>query len=161
MTRRPSVLALAVLAFAPTLAAQRLVVHRAPGDSVILDASRLAALPRETVRGRDHGRDAIFEGTPLRAVLTLAGVRTDSLRGPSLADVLVAEAADGYRVAIALTELSPDLGARAMLVADRRDGAPLAATEGPLRLVVATDERQARWIRQLTTLRVVRLPVAR
>lgn len=142
-------------------AAQRLVIHRAPGDSVVLDAARLAALPRETVPARDHGRDARFEGTPLRAVLALAGIRTDSLRGPSLADVLVAEAADGYRVVFALSELAPDLGARAVLVADRRDGAPLAAGDGPLRLVVATDARAARWVRQLTTLRLVRVAAAR
>ncbi|MCU0618930.1 MAG: molybdopterin-dependent oxidoreductase [Gemmatimonadaceae bacterium] len=149
------------LGMAAPAAAQRLVVHRAPGDSVVLDAPRLAALPRETVRGRDHGRDATFEGTPLRAVLSAAGIRTDSLRGAALTEVLVAEATDGYRIAIALSELSPDLGARAVLVADRRDGAPLSATEGPLRLVVATDGRPARWIRQVTTLRIVRVPSAR
>ncbi len=147
-------------AVAAPAGAQVLVVHPLVGDPVVLDGARLAALSRESVRARDHGLEATFAGPTLRAVLAAAGVRTDSLRGLALTDVLVAEAADGYRVVIGLSELAPDLGARAAVVADRRDGVALGAAEGTLRLVIPTDGRPARWVRQLTTLRVVRVAPA-
>ena len=49
---------------------------------------------------------------------------------------LLVEAADDYRVVFALPELDPAFTERVILLADRRDGQPLAAAEGPLRLVV-------------------------
>jgi hypothetical protein len=68
----------------------------------------------------------------------------------------VAEASDGYRVVFALAELDPDFGNAQVLVAENVDGHPLSANDGPLRLVVPGDKRQARWIRLLTTLTVAR-----
>jgi hypothetical protein len=35
-----------------------------------------------------------------------------------------------------------------------RDGKPLSETEGPLRIVVPHDKRQARWVRQVTSLTI-------
>ena len=121
-----------------------LVVRRVGGDSVVLTAARLGALPRREVRASEHGRAATFSGVALQDALGLAGVRLDSLRGPALTDAMVAEAADGYRVAFTLGELAPEFGGRTVLLADRRDGAPLAATEGPWRLVLPDDRRPAR-----------------
>jgi DMSO/TMAO reductase YedYZ molybdopterin-dependent catalytic subunit len=45
-----------------------------------------------------------------------------------------------------------------VLVASACDGKPLAASEGPLRLVVPGEIRAARSVRQLRALRVVGLP---
>jgi hypothetical protein len=42
-----------------------------------------------------------------------------------------------------------------VLLADRRDGQPLGSGEGPLRLLVAHEKRQARWVRQVKVLRVL------
>ncbi|GJG89000.1 hypothetical protein tb265_41810 [Gemmatimonadetes bacterium T265] len=148
----PAARAAAQPAAPPAALGTTLVVRRAGGDSVVLTAAQLGALPRREVDATEHGRAAHFAGVPLQDVLRAAGVRSDSLRGAALATVLVAEAADGYRVAFALGELAPDLGARAVLVADRRDGAPLGPSEGPLRLIVPGDQRPARWLRQLRAL---------
>ena len=41
------------------------------------------------------------------------------------------------------------------ILADKWDGKPLSAKEGPFRIVVPSDKRPARWVRQVTALRVV------
>ena len=142
----------------PVAPAATLVVRRAAGDSTVLTDAQLGALPRHEVHVVEHGRPALFAGVWLQDALHAAGVRTDSLRGPALADVLVAQAADGYRVAFTAADLAPDIGARVVLLADHRDGQPLGPTEGPLRLVLPADGRPARWIRQLRTITVRRAP---
>jgi hypothetical protein len=43
------------------------------------------------------------------------------------------------------------------MIADRRNGEALAEKEGPLRIVVPGEKRQARWVRQLTGISVKRL----
>jgi DMSO/TMAO reductase YedYZ molybdopterin-dependent catalytic subunit len=120
----------------------------------------LAALPRREVRARDRdGKEATFAGVALVDLLRLAGVPLgQELRGPHLATYLLIEAADGYRVVFALPELDPAFTDREVLLADRRDGQPLAAAEGPLRLVVPGEKRHARWVRQVGSCTVRRAP---
>jgi DMSO/TMAO reductase YedYZ molybdopterin-dependent catalytic subunit len=127
-----------------------------------LTAEELAALPRRAVRVKDHrGVEASFEGTPLIEVLKKAGARVgEKLRGGALADYLVVEASDGYRVVFALAELDPAFTDRTILLADRRDGRPMADPEGPLRLVVTGEKKHARWVRQVTRLTLCRAPTA-
>lgn len=123
-----------------------------------LTAADLMKLPRRTVSAKDHGgKEAAFEGVELVEVLKLAGVKFgEGLRGKSLALFLVVEAADNYRAVFALPELDPAFTDRVMLLADRRDGKPLAITEGPLRIIVPDEKRHARWVRQVTTLSIHR-----
>jgi DMSO/TMAO reductase YedYZ molybdopterin-dependent catalytic subunit len=123
-----------------------------------LTAPEFARHPRRTLRAKDHeGKDADFEGVPLVELLKSSGVKFgQDLRGPALATYLVVEAADGYRAVFALPELDPAFSDRVILLADRRDGKPLAAKEGPLRVVVPGEKRHARWVRQVTALKVGR-----
>jgi DMSO/TMAO reductase YedYZ molybdopterin-dependent catalytic subunit len=126
-----------------------------------LSASDLAGMPgRRTVKVKDHkGVDAEFEGVPLIDVLRKAGARVDDrLRGGALADYLVIEASDGYRAVFALAELDPAFTDRVILLADRRDGRAIDATEGPLRIVVPGEKKHARWVRQVTGLTIRRAP---
>jgi len=106
----------------------------------------LATLPRGEVRARDRdGIESTFTGVALIDLLRLAGVPLgEKLRGSNMALYLLVEAADGYRVVFALPEVDPAFTERVVLLADRRDGQPLAAAEGPLRLVVPDEKRQAR-----------------
>ena len=104
-----------------------------------------------------HGRSSSSQGW--RAVdLALAVPLGQELRGQHLATYLLIEAADGYRVVFALPELDPAFTDREVLLADRRDGQPLAAAEGPLRLVVPGEKRHARWIRQVLSCTIRRAP---
>jgi DMSO/TMAO reductase YedYZ molybdopterin-dependent catalytic subunit len=125
-----------------------------------LSAEDLERLPRASVHTKDHeGRDVAYSGVALAEVLRLAGVPTGAeLKGAALAKYAVVGAADGYRAVFALPELSPDFTDVVVLLADRRDGKPLSSSEGPLRLVVPGDKRQARWVRQVVSLTVRSAP---
>jgi hypothetical protein len=56
-----------------------------------------------------------------------------------------------------LGELDPDFGNAHVLVADKRNGAPLFGYQGPLRLVVAGDKHGARSVRMLEKLQIVQV----
>ena len=128
------------------------------GDRVVsLDAAELHALPQETLTLDDHGQARAYSGAQLGAVLDKLGApHGEQLRGEALGYVLVASASDGYKVALSLSEVDPTLGARHVIVADAVDGKPLDAHEGPLRLVVAGDNREARSERNLVALELKR-----
>jgi len=137
------------------------VMLRVGGDvpqPLKLTAPEFARLPRRTVRAKDRdGKEAEFSGVPLVEVLKAGGVKFgQDLRGPALATYLVVEAADGYRAVFALPELDPAFSDRVILLADRRDGKPLAGNAGPLRVVVPGEKRHARWVRQVVALKVGR-----
>ena len=139
-----------------SVAAQTLTVTPVDGHSTTLSAAQIAAAPHVTIAADDHGTAAKFEGVPLATVLTMAGIQLgDSLRGPRLSEVVLVSASDGYKVAFALAELDPAFATREIILADKRDGKPLDAKEGPFRVVAPGDKRPARWIRQVTELKVV------
>ena len=77
------------------------------------------------------------------------------MKGKRLANCLLVEAADGYRAVIALPELDPAFTDRQILLAFLRDGKPLGEKEGPYRIVIPDEKRMARWVRQVTTLKIV------
>lgn len=126
---------------------------------VPIDAAARAGLPRATAVLAVHGARHVCEGIWLRDLLGKAGASTgEALRGPALSMLVVATAADGYRVTFTLGELDASLGKAPVLVAEKCDAKPLAAADGPLRLVVEGEARGARSVRQLTG--VVLLPLA-
>jgi hypothetical protein len=145
-------------AFALTAAAsaQTLTITTADGHSTTLSAAQIAAAAHVTIATDDRGTPAKFDGVPLATVLTMAGVPLgDSLRGARLTEILLTSAADGYKVAFALAEIDPAFAVREIILADKRDGKPLDTKEGPFRIVAPGDKRPARWIRQVTELKVV------
>jgi hypothetical protein len=135
-------------------------VVAADGSERAVSAQEWAGLPRITIQAVDHdGKDAKFEGVAARDVLKLVNAPLGKdLRGKNLATYVVAEAIDGYRVVYALTEFDTDFTDRVILIADRRDGQALGAKEGPLRIVVPGEKRPARWIRELVSISVKRVP---
>jgi DMSO/TMAO reductase YedYZ molybdopterin-dependent catalytic subunit len=93
-----------------------------------LKADDLARMPRETVLIPDpDGTKVNYEGVALREVLRRAGIPL----GSDLRETVV--------------------------IADKRDGKPLAGNQGPLRLVCPNDKAGARSVRMLERLDVVRL----
>jgi hypothetical protein len=126
------------------------------GKATGFSAEALAKLPRQTVKASDPaGTPAAYEGVSLAEVLKAAGVTLGKdLKGPLLANCVVVQAADGYRVVFSLPEIDPDMTDRVVLLADRKDGKPLDAKEGPYRLVVPHDKRHLRWVRQVTRVSV-------
>ncbi len=123
-----------------------------------LTAEEFAKLPRQSVHAKDHeGKEADYEGVALVDVLKAAGVKFgQDLRGKALANYLVVEAADGYRAVYALPELDAAFTDRVILLADQRDKKPLDEKHGPLQVIVPGEKKHARWVRQVTALKIGR-----
>lgn len=152
---------------APTVAAAgpQLRIHGALPGAATLAIADLEAAGAEDVAWTF--RDQLHTYRAVRVDTLLANLGFD--RGPGGAglapkdrrpgwrNVLVARGSDGFFAVFTLAELMPEMGPSRAFVAWRRDGQPLPADEGPLRLVVPTDQRGSRSVRQLASLEVVDL----
>jgi hypothetical protein len=135
------------------LQCQQLTVENGTGKQTQLTRADLEALPHVKVT---TGASATFEGVALGALLAKAGVGFgETLRGKRLASCLLVEAADGYRAVIALPELDPAFTDKQIVLVFLKDGKPLDDKEGPYRIVIPDEKRMARWVRQVTTLKIV------
>jgi hypothetical protein len=150
----------ACAALAGPAGAQSVNLTGADGAVRAMEAPEIAALSRVSVPLTIHGEPHLFEGPLLIDVLKTTGVETGpALRGPALAQAVVVRAADDYAVVFGLAELDPGTRPNRIILADTVDGAPIAAGDGPFRLVVEGDLRPARSVRQVTAVEVVRLRV--
>ena len=143
---------------------------QAPTTEVALEIRTLAGETKKlaeadfqnSIHVRATGHDGVqhdFEGIDLRGILTKLGTPADGdLRGKEMADYVVAEGSDGYKAVFSLAEIDGDPGVTQVLIADKMDGHPLDAHDGPLRLIVPADKRPARWVRMLKEIRVLRTP---
>ena len=135
------------------LQCQQLTVENGTGKQTQLTRADLEALPHVKVT---TGASATFEGVALGPLLAKAGVGLgETLRGKRMASCLLVEAADGYRAVIALPELDPAFTDKQIVLAFLKDGKPLDDKEGPYRIVIPDEKRMARWVRQVTTLKIV------
>lgn len=140
-------------------ASSTLTVVGETGQPLTLDAAALAKMPHVDVQASVHGTSGTWSGIPLSAILGAAGApHGDALHGKNLTLYVRITAADGYRVVYALAELDPAFRREPVILADRHDGKPLDAKEGPLRVIATADQRPARWIRQVTRIDVLRAP---
>jgi hypothetical protein len=157
LLRSIQLLALLVLSAASTAGGQEsLTIEGVGARTLRFTAAQLHALGGDTLRLElHHQKPATYAIVPLRRLLAEGGLVVDSLKGRQLTMVVIAEARDDYRVAISLGEMAKGLGGRDVVIAYRRDNAPLTQEEGPFRLIVKGDERAARSIRQLVRLRLV------
>ena len=122
----------------------------------MLTRADLEALPHVKVTTMNSGTPSVFEGIALEAVLEKSGVQFgETLRGKRLASCLLVEATDGYRAVIALPEIDPAFSDKQIVLAFLKDGKPLDNKEGPYRIVIPDEKRMARWVRQVTTLKIV------
>jgi len=166
MPRIPQrILVLAVLCLAALpqpVRAQQDTVLTVTGDvehPYVLSAAEFAKLPHTTVQAEGHdAKVSKFDGVLVADLLRKAGVKFGGeMRGERVAFAVVVGAADGYRAVFSVAELDSAMSDRTILLSDRRDGAPTAASDGPLRIVATGDKRYARWVRQATTLTVRKL----
>jgi hypothetical protein len=139
--------------------AQQLTIQTEAGKQTSLTRADLDALPHVKITTSASGTSATFEGVTLKAVLESAGVGFgEAMRGKRLASFLLVEAADGYRVVIALPELDPAFTDKQVVLAFLKDGKLLDDKEGPYRIVIPDEKRMARWVRQVTALKIVGAP---
>jgi len=151
----PAVLLALTLQVTP-LSSQQLTVQNESGKQTVLSRADIEALPPVKVTTSVAGSSATFEGVSLKAVLGKAGVGFgESLRGKRMASCLLVEASDGYRAVFALAELDPGFTDKQIILAFSKDARLLDAKEGPYRIVIPDEKRMARWVRQVTTLKIV------
>ena len=149
-----------VLLAGPALAADApsFVVVGAAGESRTLGVADLQKMPVREVSVTDpHSKQpSHYRGVALSVVLSLVGVPSgEALRGKALASAVQVEALDGYRVVFSLAELDAGVGSTDAIVAFELDGKPLGGELGAFRMVVPTDKRGARWVRQVVRFKVI------
>ena len=141
---------------AANLQCQQLIIQTETSKQKVLGRADIEALPHTKVITGTSDASITFDGVALKDVLEKAGVGFgESLRGKRLASCLLVEAADGYRAVIALPEIDPAFTDKQSLLAFLRNGKPLDEKEGPYRIVIPDEKRMARWVRQVTTLKIV------
>ncbi len=102
------------------------------------------------------GKEHEYKGVALVEILEKAGVTLGGkLRGENLTKVVLVQAADSYEVVYSLPELDPEFTNNTVLLVFEKNGAPLAAGEGLFRLVAPQDKKQARWIREVRSIKVL------
>ncbi|HEV3345002.1 MAG TPA: molybdopterin-dependent oxidoreductase [Pirellulales bacterium] len=123
--------------------------------TVVMTSEVWDKLPRTSVKVPTQEGETTYEGVLMAELLKLVKAPLGKeLRGKMLARYVLVKAADDYRVVFALPEVDPESTTQVVLVADRRDGKPLDAKEGPYRLVVPAEKKHARWVRQVIQISV-------
>lgn len=134
---------------------QQLTIQTQGGKQTVLARADIEALPHSRVTTGAPDSQITFDVVTVKALLEKAGVTFDkSMSGKRLASCLLVEAADGYRVVIALPEMDPAFTDKQVFLAFLRNGKPLDEKEGPYRIVIPDEKRMARWVRQVTTLKI-------
>lgn len=157
MKKRLILHASVLLLFSAAVAlSQQVTIESETGKQTVLTRPDIESLPHVKVTTRGSEMSATFEGVALNTVLEKAGIEFGhSLRGKRLASCLLVEAADGYRAVIALPELDRDFTDKEVVLAYLQDGKPLDDKAGPYRIVIPDEKRMARWVRQVTKLKIV------
>ncbi|HMD37498.1 MAG TPA: hypothetical protein VKH42_21130 [Vicinamibacterales bacterium] len=155
MKRRLLFLA-AALALTTAVDAQTRAVRISGPKQVSVTAADLAAMPRTKAIATAQGKTDTYEGVLVRELLTKAGVPAgEALRSKDLALAVIVTGGDGYRAAFGVAEFDPAFTDRVAILADKKNGAPLAGTEAPFQLVLTGEKRPSRWVRQVVSIEVV------
>jgi molybdate transport system substrate-binding protein len=106
-----------------------------------------------TYKSGEETLNSSFTGVLLWDIINAAQANINSdIRGDRLSLFIVATGADGYQSVISWGEIDPEYGNQPILVAFAQDGQPLPAEDGLFRLIVPSDERDGRYVRQLANL---------
>lgn len=124
-----------------------------------LTKSDLSALGESELEAPDkEGKNHRYKGVLLHKVLEKAGVTLGKdLRGRNLVKFVLLHAADDYEVIYTLPEIDPEFTDNPILLAYEMDGSELEEGIGPFRIVNPADKKPARWIRELTVIKIISL----
>jgi hypothetical protein len=124
-----------------------------PGVVDLLNRDDLVTV--QTVPGSSHGQpiaERNYSGVPVHRLLGEAGMYFMTEGEELQSKVVVARGADGHAAVLSAGEFGPHNTSNPAIVAVARDGVPLAAEEGLLRLIVPYDRLSARWVQHLVSL---------
>lgn len=121
-----------------------------------LSVEDLSAMKQVNVSLKEHdGAVRQYRGVPVMEILQAAGATVGKeLRGKNLGKYLLVTCADGYQVVFSLAELDSSFTNRQAALVWGLNGKPLAAEQGPFKLIVPGEKKPARSCRQVTALSV-------
>lgn len=137
----------------------KLIIGLPDKSQQVFERSDIAKLPRKTVKVRgSDGKSSTYSGVPLRELFEHAGVGFGVDRKPvNLGSIVVVESVDAPSAVFAMAEFDSALTSKQILLADSKDGKPLAVPEGPFRVIVPDEKEPARWIKQVWAIYVVQM----
>jgi hypothetical protein len=141
-----------------SLLAQPVLTVSSLTTNFTVTAAQFAALPHTnlTVTDPHEQKEHQYSAVPVSDLLAQAGAPLgDKLRGSALHYVVTVRARDGYAVAFTLADFDGNYGNRNIVLADHEDGYPLSDAAGPLRLIVPSDKKGARWVRMVTKIEIL------
>jgi hypothetical protein len=136
-----------------------LTIKTYDGKTLTLSPEELAALPHKSVSVFNaHSKaNETYSGVPLADLLSKVGVPLgESVRGKLFLTGVVASGMDGYGVLYSLAEVDPSIHTGDVIVADTVDGKKLDK-DGAFKMVSSEERRPARWVRNLTSISVVKV----
>jgi DMSO/TMAO reductase YedYZ molybdopterin-dependent catalytic subunit len=128
-------------------------------DVLPFDPARLAESGKSEIKVTEDGQTVTYSGLPMASILGTVVKDAGTMPGlRSLSDsVLLVRGSDGYQAAVSAASVAMDPKGERYFLAVSRNGKPLAEGEGPVRLIVPGDPRHVRWVKTVTTIRLVRL----
>ncbi len=119
----------------------------------------LKSMPVQSIMGKDRDEKIYeFQGVWLRDLILKAGVEFGTgLKGKNQAQYILLEGKDGYKTVFSLPEIDPEFSGKQILLAYLRAGEPLADGVGPFRIIVPEEKLHARWIRELVSVKLVKI----
>jgi len=143
----------------PVKQSDHLEMHGVDGSVVSLQPAELKALPHKTVQvfNAHTKKNETYSGVVLADLLARVHAPIGAaLKGRQFMTAVVAEGEDGYKVVYSIAEVDPEMHTGDVIVADTRDGQPLGNT-GVFQLINTEDKRPARWVRNLDSIRVLKV----
>jgi Oxidoreductase molybdopterin binding domain len=156
---RPAVSAQQMEHSAPSVPSTQLTIRTYDGKTLTLSPTDLAALPHKSVAVFNaHSKaNETYSGVPLADLLSKVGVPLgESVRGKLFLIGIVAQGTDSYGVLYSLAEVDPAIHTGDVIVADTLNGQKLGK-DGAFKMVSSEDRRPARWVRNLTSVSVVKV----
>jgi hypothetical protein len=156
---RPLLVAQQMEHSAPAAPSTQLTIKTYDGKTLTLSPNELAALPHKTVAVFNAHTKAQeqYAGVPLTDLLAKVGVPSgENVRGKVFLVGVVASGTDGYGVLYSLAEVDPAIHTGEVIVADTLDGQKLSK-DGAFKMVSSEERRPARWVRNLTSISVIKV----
>jgi len=140
-----------------------LLLSQAPGSATVevlpFDPTKLEGFEKVEVKLTEDGQAVTYQGVALASLLEKQSKGAGTMPVlRSLSDaVLLVRGTDGYQAAVSAAAAAMDPKGARYLLAIARDGKPLEQGQGPVRLIIPGDTKHVRWVKDVKTIRLVRL----
>lgn len=132
---------------------------QAGSQTAALSVEDFHSLPHTTVKVASENAEESYSGVLLTTLLEKVGLPPATrLHGKALANYLLVEAADHYRVVLSLAEATPGFHPGDIILADSLNGKPIDK-DGPFKLVVSEDKHPSRWVRNVVAIHLMEAQV--